>query len=150
MVRQFWERMGSNDFYSASELLTADFVLEWPQSQERLRGPERFARLNQEYPAHGPWVFTVHRLVASGDQVVTDVGVSDGVQVARAISFFTVRADGICHLLEFWPESYGAPANRAHLVERLDLGAALAGDAVPEAEEGSHPAWLIPEEEPPP
>ena len=120
LVEEFWRRMASNDFASVADLLSDDFVLDWPQSGERIRGAARFVQMNQEYPAHGPWRFSVHRIVGGESQAVSDVGISDGVQNARAISFFTIEAGRIRHLLEFWPEPYPAPANRAHLVERLE------------------------------
>lgn len=118
-VNQFWRLMATNDFQSVTEVLSPDFVLDWPQSGETIRGPERFARMNSEYPSHGPWSFTVHRVVAADREVVTDVTVTDGVQTARAISFFTVDGGLIIRLREFWPEPYDPPANRGHLVETL-------------------------------
>ncbi|TDR80232.1 nuclear transport factor 2 family protein [Paludibacterium purpuratum] len=120
LVRDFWRRMASNDFNSVRTLLAAGFVLEWPQSNERIRGGERFARMNQEYPAHGPWRFTLNRLIGSEHEVVSDVSITDGVQHARAISFFTVEDGLIVRLVEYWPEPYPAPANRVHLTEPLD------------------------------
>ncbi|OXC78333.1 hypothetical protein BSU04_12395 [Caballeronia sordidicola] len=39
---------------------------------------------------------------------------------ARAVSFFSVEAGKITRIVEYWPESYDAPANRAHLVERIE------------------------------
>lgn len=120
VVREFWRLMGTNDFDSVTAVLAPEFVLEWPQSRERIRGAGRFARMNTEYPANGPWSFTVHRVVGGEGEVVSDVGVTDGVQVARAISFFTVVDGVITRLVEFWPEPFAAPPNRAHLVERLD------------------------------
>ena len=111
--------MGTNDFHSVGAILAPDFVLEWPQSNERIRGAERFVRMNQEYPANGSWVFSINRLIAGDGEVVSDVSITDGVQKARAISFFTVVAGKVTRLVEFWPEPYPAPANRAHLVEPL-------------------------------
>jgi ketosteroid isomerase-like protein len=116
-VREFWRRMASNDFDSVAAVLDESFVLEWPQSKERIRGATNFARMNREYPAHGPWRFTLQRLVAGAGEVVTDVAVTDGVQNVRAISFFTVERGRIVRLVEFWPEPYAAPENRRHLVE---------------------------------
>ncbi len=120
VVEAFWRLMASNDFHSVCAVLAPDFILEWPQSKERVRGAERFAQLNQEYPAHGPWRFTVRRLFASGGEVVSEVAITDGVQSATAISFFTVSEGRITRLLEYWPDPYPAPANRAHLVEIMD------------------------------
>ena len=59
-------------------------------------------------------------MVTQGDTVVTDSVVTDGTSTARAISFFTVEGDTIIRLREYWPDAYQAPANRAHLVERLE------------------------------
>lgn len=122
LVHEFWRRMASNDFVSVGELLAEDFVLDWPQSGERFRGAERFVRMNQEYPANGPWRFRVHRVVGGAHDAVSDVGVTDGVQQARVISFFDcdLAAGRVRRLVEFWPEPYPAPANRAHLAEPID------------------------------
>ena len=119
VVREYWRLMATNDFASVAAVLAHDFVLEWPQSNERIRGAANFARMNAEYPSHGPWRFEIHRIVASDSAVVSDVGVTDGVQAARALSFFTVSDGKISRIVEFWPEPYAAPANRAHLVEPI-------------------------------
>ena len=46
--------------------------------------------MNQEYPAHGPWRFTINRLVGCESEAVSDVTVTDGARTDRAITFFTV------------------------------------------------------------
>ena len=112
--------MASNDFGSVSAVLAPEFVLEWPQSKERIRGAANFVRMNQEYPAHGPWQFTINRVVGTELAAVSDVTVTDGVQAGRAISFFEVAQGKVVRIVEFWPEPYAAPANRAHLVEQLE------------------------------
>lgn len=121
-VERFWALMASNDFNSVAQVLADDFVLDWPQSNERIRGRENFVRMNAEYPAHGLWQFRINTLFADGAQVVSDVAITDGVQRARAISFFRVEADKIKSVIEFWPEPYAAPANRSHLVETIAVG----------------------------
>jgi ketosteroid isomerase-like protein len=120
VAREFWRLMATNDFSSVAVVLAPDFMLEWPQTKERIRGAERFARMNQEYPAHGPWRFTVHRIVGSETEAVSDVAVTDGAQHARAISFFTVAERKITRLVEFWPEPCAPATDRAHLVEAMD------------------------------
>jgi len=119
-VRRFWALMASNDFASVGDVLSDDFVVEWPQSRERIRGRDNFARMNAEYPASGRWRFDVLRLFGNATEVASDVGVTDGVLQARALSFFTVEAGRVCRIVEFWPEPYPAPANRAHLVEAME------------------------------
>lgn len=117
VVREFWRLMATNDFYSVGAVLSSEFVLEWPQSNERVRGAQRFAQMNQEYPSHGRWEFTVNRIVSGESEAVSDVTVTDGVQTGRAISFFTVVQGKVTRVVEFWPEPYEPAPNRAHLVE---------------------------------
>src|SRR5258705_13904498 len=119
VVREFWRLMASNDFDSVAAVLAPGFVLEWPQSRERIRGAERFARMNREYVAHGPWRFNVLRVVGAESEAVSEVEVTDGTQNAKAISFFTVQEGRIIRLVEYWPEPSPAPANRAPLTEPL-------------------------------
>jgi ketosteroid isomerase-like protein len=119
IVQRYWELMASNDFASVAEVLSEDFVLEWPQSNERIRGAARFARVNTEYPAHGPWQFRIERIVASADAAATDVRVSDGVVNARAISFFALPAGRIARIVEYWPEPFLPATDRAHLTESI-------------------------------
>jgi hypothetical protein len=120
VVTEFWRIMGTNDFDAVTTLLDDMFVLEWPQSNERIRGGPRFAQMNREYVSHGPWQFTVARLFGTETEIVTEVHVTDGVQRATAISFFTVSGHQIQRIVEYWPDSYPAPANRAHLVEAME------------------------------
>ena len=120
LAEQFWQLMRTNDFRSVGSVLSDDFVLEWPQSNERIRGRENFAAMNEEYPAHGRWQFKVNRIVGDDKEAVSDVSVTDGVQNARAISFFTIRNEKIARIVEFWPEPFPARDDRKHLVEKID------------------------------
>jgi ketosteroid isomerase-like protein len=119
LVTQFWQLMSSNDFHSVSAVLAEDFILEWPQSNERIRGAHHFAMMNSQYPAHGPWTFQIQRLIASESEAVSEVFISDGVQTATAISFFTISNGKISRLIEYWPMPYSAPSNRAQWVEPI-------------------------------
>lgn len=105
VVRKFWELMMTNDFRSVGSVLSDDFVLDWPQSNERIRGRANFAAMNEEYPAHGRWQFVINRLIGDETDAVSDVSITDGVQRARVISFFTVRVDKVIRMVEYWPET---------------------------------------------
>jgi ketosteroid isomerase-like protein len=119
VVREFWRLMATNDFASVETVLAEQFVLEWPQSNERIRGAHNFARMNAEYPTTGRWQFRINRLVAAQDTVVTQVSVSDGTQSAEPVSFFTVVNGKIAQLTEYWPEPFTAAENRRHLTEPI-------------------------------
>lgn len=119
IVAEFWATMQTNDWRAAAALLDDAYVLEWPQSGEQIVGRDTFAAINALYPAAGRWRFTVNQLLTDGEQVVSDVTVTDGARVDRAITFSTVRNGTIVQQVEFWPESFEAPAWRASLVERV-------------------------------
>jgi ketosteroid isomerase-like protein len=119
LVREFWRLMATNDFTAVAAVLAEDFVLEWPQTDERIRGAENFARVNAEYPAHGRWTFTVNRLVCGNGDAVSDVSVTDGAVRARAVSFFEIGGGKIVKIVEYWPEPGAPPYDRSHLTERL-------------------------------
>jgi ketosteroid isomerase-like protein len=119
VVEQFWDAMRANDFRAVGELLHDDYILDWPQSGERIRGRANFVAINEHYPAAGRWQFTMHRMIAEDDEVVTDVMVTDGVMTSRAITFSTVRDGKIVKQVEYWPDPFEAARWRAQWVERI-------------------------------
>lgn len=120
VVLEFWDRMRSNDFYAAADLLSEDYVGYWPQSAEVIRGRDNFAKINTAYPANGRWQFDLHRIVCEGSEVVTDVTVTDGTIEARVISFSTVCDGLIAKQTEFWPDPMPAAAWRRQWVDIVD------------------------------
>jgi hypothetical protein len=111
--------MNSNEFQRVVQVLSDDYILEYPQSGERIRGRDNFVKLNQEYPAKGRWQFRINRLFGNNDEVVSDVSVAGGIQNATVISFFTVHGEKIVKMVEYWPDSFPPPENRKHLVEMI-------------------------------
>ncbi len=116
-VRALWAAFDRFDFQAAAPLLHDDFVCEWPQSQERIRGRDNFIAVNAHYP--GQWRCSVRTLIVSGDAVVTETDVSDGEVNFVAVSFFTLAEDKIVHLREYWPEPYAAQDWRKQWVESI-------------------------------
>ena len=122
-VLAFWDAMRTNDFERASCWLSEDFEGLWPQSSELTIGRANFTAINSQYPADGEWRFELNAIVCEGDQVVTDVSISDGTQQARAITFHTVTDGLIARQVEFWPDPMEAQAWRAQWVTLVGAGA---------------------------
>ena len=122
IVEQFWQRMSAFDFAGAGELLHDDYVGEWPQSRERIRGRAHFVALNAAYP--GRWVITIQRIVACDEQVTTEVTMRNQLAPAGApvvaVSFFELCEGKIRYERDYWPEPYAAPADRAGWVEPME------------------------------
>ena len=91
VVLAFWHSMDMNDFFGASEWLSDDFECVWPQSGEVVQGAWNYAMINIHYPSFAPWQFKVENLLVQGNQVVSNVFISDGIQQARVITFSTVE-----------------------------------------------------------
>ncbi len=120
VVANYWNAMAENDFYAvAKQWLSDDFECIWPQSNERISGRENFSAINSEYPSNGDWLFTIHTLVEEGTQVVSDVTITDGTVVAKAITFHTVFNGKITKQTEYWPDDYEAPEWRRSWVQKI-------------------------------
>jgi ketosteroid isomerase-like protein len=112
--------MQANDWAHATGYLTEGCVVDWPCSGERIVGREHFAALQARYPTNtGRWSFDVHRIVAEGDVVVSEVTVTDGEQAARVVAF-SLLADGrISRQIEYWPMPYEPLPGRDDLTQPI-------------------------------
>jgi len=120
IVERFWSAMAANDFAAAGDLLHDDYLLDWPQSGERIRGRENFVALNRHYPAAGRWRITVLRLIADEGGVATEVAVTDGQRADRAVTFSELRDGRIVRQTEYWSDGVEPAPWRARWVERDD------------------------------
>ena len=66
---ELWRLFDASRFRDALPLLAEDFEAHWPNTRERIRGPENFIALNESYP--GVWRCTVRRIEECAGGVVT-------------------------------------------------------------------------------
>jgi hypothetical protein len=122
IVEQFWQCLSVFDFAGAGDLLHDEYICDWPQSRERVRGRANFVALNAAYP--GRWVVAIQRIVACDDQVVSEVTLTNQLAPAEApavaVSFFELHGGKIRYERDYWPEPYAPPADRAQWVEPLE------------------------------
>ena len=116
LIRAFWGAMQDNDWERAAGYLARDCVIGWPCSGERIVGRTDFAAIQSRYPTNtGRWSFDVHRLVADGNTVVSEVTVSDGEQSARVVAFSDIDGEQVVHQVEYWPMAYDPLPGREDL-----------------------------------
>ena len=119
VVRALWNRIQARDWTGVADLVAENAVIEWPVSSERIAGRANYVAVNREYPEG--WSINVLRIVAEGDQVVSEVAVPHAdLGAFRVVSFWTVDGGLIVRGTEYWtsPGADSIPAWRAHLVER--------------------------------
>ncbi len=117
----FWTAMQANDWDRAASYLARECVVDWPCSGERIVGREDFVQIQARYPTNtGHWSFDVHRIVADGNTVASEVTVTDGEQSARVIAFAELDGEEIARQVEYWPMAYDPPSGREDLTHRID------------------------------
>jgi len=99
------------------EVFTADAVMEWPQSRERIRGAAVrravYARM-ETLPT-----ITPRRITSAPDLVIAEARLDyDGVGY-DCIFVFEMRDGRICKETAYWATPFEPPAWRAALVERM-------------------------------
>jgi len=115
-VERLWQLMEKQDWTAAGELLHDDFVQEWPQSGERIRGRENSMAINQNYP--GFPTQTVGRILAAGDLVTSEVTLNYGGQIYHGVSIFEFRDGKVVKETDYFAQPFKAPGWRSQWVER--------------------------------
>jgi len=140
LVRRFLEIMDTREYKALGEVLHPEFVIEWPQSGERVRGVKNALAVFANYPgglgegfapdrtevlgAEPRYVmtptFNVIRLEGTGDTITayTKTRYPDGTDW-YVVSLVTVRDGAIVKQVSFFAPVYPAPAWRAAWVEPL-------------------------------
>ena len=115
-VERLWQLMEKQDWTAAGELLHDDFVQEWPQSGERIRGRDNCMAINQNYP--GFPTQTMGRILAAGDLVTSEVTLDYGGQIYQGVSIFEFRDGKEVKETDYFAQPFKAPGWRSQWVER--------------------------------
>lgn len=102
------------------ELRAPGYVMEMPQSRERIRGREAMRRMQEDFP-HPPSI-TLRRVVGSGRVWVVE-GVNDygGGDVWHVVAVLELDGDGrMLRDTRYYTQRSEAPAWRAAYVEPID------------------------------
>jgi SnoaL-like protein len=125
------------DFATLASLRHSDFVEDWPQSGERIRGHANNQAIHENYPGGLPdfkprrivgsedrWVvtpsFTPLRITGMGDiYVIHTAGAYGGGDTVQAVAIVELRDGKIAKQTTFFASAFEAPAWRARWVERM-------------------------------
>ena len=117
-VRQlFFERLEHLSPEAEYELRHPDYVMEMPQSGERIRGRERMRAFQEAYP--NPPTIQPRRVVGAGDVWVVEARSDYGGQIFHVAMIVEFRDGKIWRDTRYYAEPFEAPAWRAQWVEPM-------------------------------
>lgn len=123
-IRRHLDALQRGDTAAIGELLTDDFVQEWPQSGERIRGAQACLAVIQGYPGGMP-VMDIRRITGEGNHWTIEgmVRYPDGsdYHVATLLEF---EGGKVRRQTDYFAAPFPAPEWRASLVERYELAPA--------------------------
>jgi ketosteroid isomerase-like protein len=118
-VRQIFSRLFEHmSPEEEHDLRHPDFVMEMPQSGERIIGRENMRSMQEMYP--GPPSIELRRLVGSGDVWVVEARSDYDGRIYRAVIIVEFRDGKIVRETRYYADPFEAPEWRAQLVETME------------------------------
>jgi ketosteroid isomerase-like protein len=107
VVRAFWNHIRKREWDRATDLLTEDFVAEWPHARECIRGGKRFVDFVENYP--GDWEVEIRRVVAGEDHAAAELIVDDHEGTFYVAWLYELRDRRIAKATEYWMATTDEP-----------------------------------------
>jgi hypothetical protein len=119
ILEQLWTRIGAGDWDGARELMHDAYVQEWPQSGERIEGPDDALAIDRNFPGGLP-TMRFARVTGSGELGVIEVELEypDG-STYQGVSIATVRDGKVLRETDYFAQPFDAPQWRAQWVRRM-------------------------------
>jgi ketosteroid isomerase-like protein len=118
LIRRHLEAANQNDFDAMDELFDENYVLELPQSGERIKGKTTIRDLHVNYPAKVH--FVTRRVIGHGELAVWEgtISYNDGAPMNR-VAIFEFRDGKITRETDYFGDPFPAPDWRAKYAERM-------------------------------
>ncbi|HEX2681752.1 MAG TPA: nuclear transport factor 2 family protein [Candidatus Dormibacteraeota bacterium] len=117
IVEQFWSAIKSRDLDAQDRLVSDDYVQEWPQSGERIRGKANAHAVKQNYPTER--TPELRRIRGAGDLWVMETTIDYGTEVAHGVHVIEMQGGKIIRETDYFSQPFEAPEWRAKWVERM-------------------------------
>jgi ketosteroid isomerase-like protein len=119
-IREHYEGLLAGDETAYAALVHDDFVQEWPQSGERVRGKAACLNIARNYPG-GPPSMSIKRISGSGDHwVVEALGDYPDGSAYHVVALLELRDGKIARETDYFGPLYPAPEWRSQWVEPLE------------------------------
>ena len=118
VIDRYWEAVRERDLEAVRACVTDDFVEDWPQSGERIRGIDDWHRMATAHPTY-PSVTPV-RTVGEGDLWVTEALFDyGGGDPWRVCAILELSGERIARVTEYFGAPFEVPEWRAGMTERI-------------------------------
>ena len=116
-LQDFWKLVQDKNWEAANELIHDDYVQEWPQSGERIRGKHNAMEINKNYP--GFPTMTEKRTLVCGDLGFQEVTLDYDGKIYQGVSLYEFKDGKVWKETDYFTEPFEAPAWRSQWVERM-------------------------------
>ena len=117
-LRRHWAASDANDFVTEHEIYADNAVLEYPQSGERIRGPQdiqasRMAQPNQKR-------FKARRVLGGGALWISELVLAYDARPVFVVSIMEFEGDKVVRETQYFGDPFEPGPSRAEWVERMD------------------------------
>jgi hypothetical protein len=112
-----WAASDANDFDVEHDIYREDAVLEYPQSDERIRGRHNIQASRVAQP--NTKRFTVSRIVGSSDLWVTEFILTYDGRPSYSVSIMEFQDGKVSRETQYFGDPFEPGPSRAHWVERM-------------------------------
>ena len=97
-----------------------DFVMEMPQSRERIRGRDPLRQMQEAFPAPAPAI-TLRKVTGARHVWIAEADIDYSDDQSQTVVIFELDDQGlIARETRYYPQQFEAPAWRAELAEAMD------------------------------
>src|SRR5258708_36038179 len=119
-LERHWDASDGDDSKVEHEIYREDAVLDYPQTNERIRGRHNIQDSRSFQPSTERFAVERRRIIGSGDLWVTEFILSfDGIR-SYAVSIMEFRGGLVANETQYFAERSDPAPSRAQLVERVD------------------------------
>ena len=117
-LNRHWAASDANDFDAEHDIYREDALLEYPQSDERIRGRQNIQASRAAQPNSKR--FKVRRIVGTGDLWVTEFILTYDGRPSYSVSVMEFTDGKVARETQYFADPFEPGPSRAHWVERME------------------------------
>jgi hypothetical protein len=114
---QHWAASDANDFATEHQIYSDDAILDYPQSEERIRGRANTQASRTKQPSKQR--FEVRRILGFGGLWVTEYIITYDEKPFHTVSIMEFRDGKVAHETQYFGEPFAPSASRSPFVEQI-------------------------------